>query len=158
MAASKENARTSHQDRLLGLISAVAAGDAAREDVVAEGLEASKAFIAELCRAQSELAAVAAKETREFPVFLDYHDDVLDAVSAEVGEGLAHALTIADKQALTRALLRCGAPISDINTVRKHLSRIKGGRLAAALHPAPSLTLCLSDVPGDDPSVIASGR
>lgn len=69
----------------------------------------------------------------------------------------ATGLTIADKQALTRALLKSGAPIHDINTVRKHLSRIKGGRLAAALHPARSLTLCISDVPGDDPSIIASG-
>jgi glycerate 2-kinase len=69
------------------------------------------------------------------------------------GEGL----DIADKQALTRALLASGAPISEINTVRKHLSRIKGGRLAARLHPARSLTLCISDVPGDDASLIASG-
>ena len=69
----------------------------------------------------------------------------------------AEGLTIEDKQALTRALLNCGAPISDINTVRKHLSRIKGGRLAARLHPARSLTLAISDVPGDDPSFIASG-
>jgi hydroxypyruvate reductase len=69
----------------------------------------------------------------------------------------ADGLTIEAKQALTRALLKSGAPISDINTVRKHLSRIKGGRLAARLHPARSLTLCISDVPGDDPSFIASG-
>lgn len=69
----------------------------------------------------------------------------------------AEGLGIADKQALTKALLASGAPISDINTVRKHLSRIKGGRLAAVLHPAPSLTLCISDVPGDDPALIASG-
>ena len=69
----------------------------------------------------------------------------------------AEGLDIADKQALTRALLASGAPISDMNTVRKHLSRIKGGRLAARIHPARSLTLCLSDVPGDDPSIIASG-
>jgi glycerate 2-kinase len=66
-------------------------------------------------------------------------------------------LTIANKQALTKTLLASGAPISDINTVRKHLSRIKGGRLAARIHPAPSLTLAISDVPGDDPSIIASG-
>lgn len=69
----------------------------------------------------------------------------------------AGGLTIADKQALTKALLASGAPISDINTVRKHLSRIKGGRLAARLYPARSLTLAISDVPHDDPSVIASG-
>jgi hydroxypyruvate reductase len=69
----------------------------------------------------------------------------------------AEGLDFADKQALTRKLLASGAPISEINTVRKHLSRIKGGRLAARIHPARSLTLCLSDVPGDDPSLIASG-
>jgi polyribonucleotide nucleotidyltransferase len=76
------------------------AGGATRptEEVVAEGLEAAKPFIAELCRAQSELAKVAAKPTAEFPVFLDYHDDVFEAVSAEVSEPLAQALTIADKQ------------------------------------------------------------
>jgi hydroxypyruvate reductase len=66
-------------------------------------------------------------------------------------------VTLDDKQALTRALLASGAPIADINCVRKHLSRIKGGRLAAAIHPAPSLTLVISDVAGDDPSIIASG-
>ena len=69
----------------------------------------------------------------------------------------APGLTMDDKQAITRALLASGAPIGDLNTVRKHLSRIKGGRLAAALFPASSLTLAMSDVPGDDPSVIASG-
>lgn len=69
----------------------------------------------------------------------------------------AAGLTMEDKQALTRALLASGAPIGDINTIRKHLSRIKGGRLAARLYPARSLTLCISDVPGDDPSLIASG-
>jgi polyribonucleotide nucleotidyltransferase len=76
------------------------AGGATRptEEVVAEGLEAAKPFIAELCRAQAELAKVAAKETREFPIFLDYQDDVLEAVTAEVSEPLAQALTIADKQ------------------------------------------------------------
>ena len=68
------------------------------EEVVAEGLEAAKPFIAELCRAQSELAKVAAKPTAEFPVFLDYQDDVLEAVSDEVSGPLAQALTIADKQ------------------------------------------------------------
>lgn len=66
-------------------------------------------------------------------------------------------VSLADKQALTRALLRSGANIGEINTVRKHLSRIKGGRLARAAHPAGVLTLAISDVPGDDPAVIGSG-
>jgi hydroxypyruvate reductase len=69
----------------------------------------------------------------------------------------AAGLTLADKQAVTRALLRSGATIAEINTVRKHLSAIKGGRLAAAAAPARVVTLAISDVPGDDPAVIASG-
>ena len=66
-------------------------------------------------------------------------------------------LTLADKQAINRALLRSGAAIDEMNCVRKHLSAIKGGRLAAAAAPARLVTLVISDVPGDDPSVIASG-
>ena len=69
----------------------------------------------------------------------------------------ADGLTLAEKQAVTRALLRSGADIGEINTVRKHLSRIKGGRLARAAHPARVVTLAISDVPGDDPAVIGSG-
>ena len=68
------------------------------EEVVAQGLEAVKPFIAELCRAQSALAAQSAKEVREFPVFLDHQDDVLDAVKAAVSDDLARALTIAGKE------------------------------------------------------------
>jgi hydroxypyruvate reductase len=66
-------------------------------------------------------------------------------------------VSLADKQAINRALLRSGAGIDDMNCVRKHLSAIKGGRLAATAAPAPLVTLVISDVPGDDPSVIASG-
>ena len=69
----------------------------------------------------------------------------------------APGLTLEDKQTVTRALLRSGATIGEINTVRKHLSAIKGGRLAAAAAPARIVTLAISDVPGDDPAVIASG-
>jgi polyribonucleotide nucleotidyltransferase len=68
------------------------------EDVVAEGLEASKAFIKVLCDAQAQLAAEAAKPVQEFPVFLDYEDDVYAAVEAEVSDTTAQALTIAGKQ------------------------------------------------------------
>ena len=64
---------------------------------------------------------------------------------------------LATKQALNQALLRSGATIAEINTVRRHLSAIKGGRLAAACHPARLRTLLISDVPGDDPALIASG-
>ena len=66
-------------------------------------------------------------------------------------------LDFADKQRVNQALLNSGAPISEMNCVRKHLSRIKGGRLAAACAPAKVVTLTISDVPGDDPSIIASG-
>jgi hydroxypyruvate reductase len=66
-------------------------------------------------------------------------------------------LTLAEKQAITRTMLRSGANIDEINTVRKRLSLIKGGRLARAAWPAPVLTLAVSDVPGDEPSIIASG-
>jgi glycerate 2-kinase len=66
-------------------------------------------------------------------------------------------LTLADKQAVNRALLKSGAGINEMNCVRRHLSRIKGGRLAAACHPAKVVTLLISDVPGDDPINIASG-
>lgn len=66
-------------------------------------------------------------------------------------------LTLADEQAVNRALLRSGATIGEMNCVRRHLSAIKGGRLAAACHPARVLTLLISDVPGDDPIDIASG-
>jgi glycerate 2-kinase len=69
----------------------------------------------------------------------------------------APGLALADKQAITRALLRSGASIGEVNTVRKHLSRIKGGRLAARGRPARIVTLAISDVPGDDPDVIGSG-
>ncbi len=69
----------------------------------------------------------------------------------------ALGLTLADKQSINRQLLECGANIQEMNCVRKHLSRIKGGRLAAACAPARVVTLTISDVPGDDPSVIASG-
>ena len=69
----------------------------------------------------------------------------------------ADGLTLADKQRINQALLASGAAIGEMNCVRKHLSRIKGGRLAAACAPARVVTLAISDVPGDDPSVIASG-
>src|SRR5271155_5625790 len=69
----------------------------------------------------------------------------------------APGITLEEKQAVTRALLKSGAAIAEINAVRKHLSRIKGGRLAKRAHPAKVVTLAISDVPGDDPAVIGSG-
>jgi len=69
----------------------------------------------------------------------------------------APGVTLADKQALTKALLKSGAPIAEMNFVRKALSAVKGGRLAAAAAPARMVTYLISDVPGDDPAAIGSG-
>ncbi len=88
-------------------------------------------------------------------------DDLVLALISGGGSSLmalpAPGLTLEDKQAVNRALLRSGASIDEMNAVRKHLSAIKGGRLAAATYPARLVTLMISDVPGDDPAVIASG-
>ncbi|MGH6948376.1 MAG: glycerate kinase type-2 family protein [Kiloniellales bacterium] len=88
-------------------------------------------------------------------------DDLLLALISGGGSALlalpAAGLALADKQAINRALLRSGAAIGEMNCVRKHLSAIKGGRLAAAAHPARVVTLAISDVPGDQPATIASG-
>ena len=88
-------------------------------------------------------------------------DDLVLALISGGGSSLlslpAPGLTLNDKRAINKALLRSGAPIGEMNCVRKHLSAIKGGRLAAAAHPARVVTLVISDVPGDDPAAIASG-
>jgi hydroxypyruvate reductase len=88
-------------------------------------------------------------------------DDLVVALISGGGSALlalpADGLTLADKQDVSRALLKSGATISEMNCVRRHLSAIKGGRLAAACHPARVVTLLLSDVPGDNPIDIASG-
>nr|WP_177220559.1 glycerate kinase [Poseidonocella sedimentorum] len=69
----------------------------------------------------------------------------------------AEGVTLAEKQAVNAALLASGAPIGSMNVVRQHLSRVKGGQLAARAYPATMLSLMISDVPGDDPALIASG-
>ena len=88
-------------------------------------------------------------------------DDLVVALISGGGSALlsapAEGLSLADKQAVNRALLASGASIDEINCVRKHLSAIKGGRLAVAAYPARVVALLISDVPGDDPAVIASG-
>jgi glycerate-2-kinase len=88
-------------------------------------------------------------------------DDMVLALISGGGSALlalpAAGLTLDDKQAVNRALLASGATIHEMNCVRRHLSAIKGGRLAAAAFPAQVVTLAISDVPGDDPTVIASG-
>lgn len=91
---------------------------------------------------------------------LDQDDFVLALISGGASALLCapgEGVTLAEKQALNAALLASGAPISAMNTVRKHLSRVKGGQLAAAAFPARMLSLMISDVPGDDPAFIGSG-
>lgn len=88
-------------------------------------------------------------------------DDLVVALMCGGGSALLpcppEGLTLADEQALNEALLASGAPIGVMNAIRKHASGIKGGRLAAAAHPARVLSLVVSDVPGDDPAQVASG-
>jgi glycerate 2-kinase len=87
-------------------------------------------------------------------------DTVLCLISGGGSSLLAlplEGISLEDKQHVSRELLRCGATIGEINCVRRHLSAIKGGRLAAACHPAQVVTLAISDVPGDNPCDIASG-
>jgi glycerate 2-kinase len=88
-------------------------------------------------------------------------DDLVIALISGGGSALlvapAPGLTLADKQDVNSALLRSGATISEMNCVRRHLSALKGGRLAALCHPAEVLTLLISDIPGDSPVDIASG-
>ena len=104
--------------------------------------------------------AVAAARMLEMVRGLSFDDLVLCLISGG-GSALLPApagkISLEDKQAITRALLKSGATIHEINCVRKHLSRIKGGRLAAACQPARVVSLIVSDVPGDDVAVIASG-
>lgn len=89
------------------------------------------------------------------------NDDLVIALICGGGSALLPAppegCTLEDEQALNRALLASGAPISEMNAIRKHFSKIKGGRLALAAHPARVVSLIVSDVPGDDPAQVASG-
>jgi glycerate 2-kinase len=88
-------------------------------------------------------------------------DDLVICLISGGGSALltapAGGLTLEDKREVNRQLLASGAPISEMNCLRKHLSSLKGGRLAAAAYPARVVSLIISDVPGDDPSVVASG-
>ncbi|MFT3689404.1 glycerate kinase type-2 family protein [Paenirhodobacter sp.] len=108
-----------------------------------------------------DLAGVAATERMlDLLAGLGEGDFVLALISGG-GSALlcapAEGLTLADKQAVNAALLASGAPIGQMNAIRKHLSRVKGGQLAAAAYPARMLALVISDVPGDDLAFIASG-
>ncbi len=88
-------------------------------------------------------------------------DDLVIALISGGGSSLlalpADGITVEEKRAANRALLQSGAPIQDMNCVRKHLSNIKGGQLAAATYPARTVSLIISDVPGDDLASVASG-
>ena len=107
-----------------------------------------------------QAGALAATRMLALVAGLDKDDLVLCLMSGG-GSALlsmpAPGITMEDKRAITRALLASGAPIVDMNRVRRHLSAVKGGRLALACRPAQVLTLVVSDVPGDDPAVVASG-
>jgi glycerate 2-kinase len=107
-----------------------------------------------------EAGLLATRRVRELVSGLG-KDDLVIALISGGGSSLLVApgegLLLADKQAVNSALLKSGATITEMNCVRRHLSAIKGGRLAAACHPAKLLTLLISDVPGDDPIDIASG-
>jgi glycerate 2-kinase len=128
---------------------------------VAHGAPTKRIRVVEAGHPNPDAAGVAAaSEILSMAGGLTSDDLVLGLISGG-GSALlslpAGKVTLADKQAITRALLKSGARIDEFNTVRKHLSAIKGGRLAVAAFPARFVTLVISDVPGDDLSVIASG-
>ncbi len=104
-----------------------------------------------LAAAQEILAAISGLSADDLVIFL------LSGGASSLLTLPAGNLTLADKQAVNRALLASGAPIGEMNIVRKHLSAIKGGRLARAALPARFVTLAISDVPGDEPAIIGSG-
>ncbi len=107
--------------------------------------------------AESERAALEILET----VSNLAEDDLVIALISGGGSATMalpiEPLSLAEKQGITKQLLKSGASIGEMNVVRQHLSRIKGGKLAAAAAPAPICTLIISDVPGDDPAIVASG-
>jgi glycerate 2-kinase len=139
------------QDRLIGI--AVTRRGYGRPTRVVPVVEAGHPM-------PDEAGLAAAEKTLVFAAEAGADDLVLALISGGASANWtapASGLTLAEKQHVTRALLRSGAGIGEINTLRKHLSRIKGGRLAALAHPARVITLAISDVPGDDPAVIGSG-
>ena len=107
-----------------------------------------------------ELGVRAAKRVINLAKSFDEMDFVIIAISGGASSLLARPhpeITFEDKQSITRQLLLAGATIHEMNCVRKHMSAIKGGHLMSKIHPASALTLCISDVVGDDPSIIGSG-
>lgn len=107
--------------------------------------------------ADSERAAATVFEFVGSPHAGEFYVVLLTGGASALLAGPADGITLADKIAVTRLLVASGADIVQINVVRRHLSRIKGGQLARALAPAASMTLAISDVPGDDPEALGSG-
>ena len=101
---------------------------------------------------QAERASITNSQITQFRI-----GSILSGGGSALLAAPAEGLTLADKQSVNRALLKSGASIGEMNCVRKHLSSIKGGRLALACAPARVETLLISDIPGDDPTLIASG-
>lgn len=131
--------------------------------IVPDGHSVATSAIEVLCAGHpvpDQRSVCAGRRILELVADLDEGDRVICLLS---GGGSAllclppDEVALDEKQALTNALLRCGAPISAINCVRAHLSQVKGGRLAVACYPASCLSLAISDVPGDDLALIASG-
>ena len=125
------------------------------------GLPCERIEVVEAAHPVPDAASVAAAERALALVSGLNEDDLVLALISGGGSSLlslpAPGVTLAEKQAVTRELLTSGASIHEINAARKRLSAIKGGKLAAAAMPARVVTLAISDVPGDDPSIIASG-
>src|SRR5256884_1997306 len=125
------------------------------------GVDCRRIEIVEAAHPVPDAAGVAAATRIRDLVYGLSADDLVVCLISGGGSSLlalpAEGVTLADKQALSRALLNSGGTISEMNCVRRHLSAIKGGRLAAACHPAKVVTLLISDVPGDRPMDIASG-
>jgi glycerate 2-kinase len=125
------------------------------------GVPCTRIEIVEAAHPVPDAAGLAAAERiREIVSELTEDDTVLCLISGGGSALLAmplQGITLEDKQIVSRELLKSGATISEINCIRRHLSAIKGGRLAAACYPAKVVTLLISDVPGDNPCDIASG-
>jgi len=125
------------------------------------GCETRQLKVIEAAHPVPDAAGLAAAEALFAAVSGLTEDDLVVALITGGGSALLPAppegFDLADEQQLNEALLASGAPISAMNAVRKHFSRIKGGRLAAAAYPAKVVSLIVSDVPGDDPAQVASG-
>jgi hydroxypyruvate reductase len=125
------------------------------------GVKTSRIVVAEAAHPVPDQAGIEATQRMLDMVSGLTADDLVVCLISGGGSALLTApiagVTLADKQAVNRALLASGATISEMNCVRRHLSRVKGGRLAAACHPARVVTLMISDIPGDKAVDIASG-